>query len=363
MGLPPRAYQRFRAAAARGDHREVLATGEPVLAALLAEPRTAGWAPAVALAVARSLTEVERYTDAVRWLEYGLGTLPGTPAERELRHGHHEHRLLAELYLLVGAWDRAADYLAWLARPDQPVDSRLAATRGQAAMAGARGELDAAQWLLNAAADLARRARSRVVEAIVAGDRALTLVAADRLPEAVRVADEVLPALAAPGRAPAQRWANGQAAAVATTIARASAETGDVATAERLLLDAAAPTAATRRTYAAAHLELARATVWRVEGDLDPAEPAVLGALEQFDVLGTTPAAALAALEAGRLAEARGHGRSAHGRYDRAAAELAGLGLRRPWSEAERRRRALAVDLGHGTGPDRPARGAGAADP
>lgn len=319
----------------------MLGTGESLLATLAAEPRTAGWGPAVALAVARSLVEVERYPAAIGWLEYGLTGLPGTPSERELRHGHHEHRLLAELYLLVGDWDRAVAYLAWLARPDQPLDSRLAATRGQATLAAARGDLDGAHWLLNTAAGLADRARSRVVEAIVDADRALALGAADRVPEAVQVLDRVLPALAAPGRAPAQRWANGQAAAVATTIARLCAEAGDVDTARRLLVVAAPPAAATRRTYLAAHLDLARATVGRVSGELDRAEPLALGALEQFDVLGTAPAAALAALEAGRLAERRGHHVSARARYERAAADLAGLGLRRPGAEAEHRRRSL----------------------
>jgi hypothetical protein len=339
--FPPRGYQRFRAAAGRGDHRVVLGTGESLLATLAADRRTSGWGPAVALAVARSLVEVERYPAAVGWLEFGLAGLPGTPSDRELGHGHHEHRLLAELYLLVGQWDRAAAYLAWLARPDQPLDSRLAAGRGQATLAVARGDLDGARWQLDTAAELARRAGSRVVEAIVLADRALALGAGDRVPEAVRVADEVLPALAAPGRSPSQRWANGQAASVATAIARLSAAAGDVATARRLLAVAAPAAAATRRTYAAAHLDLARAAVGRASGRPDRAEPPALGALEQFEVLGTAPAAALAALEAGRLAEARGHHVSARAHYERAAAELAGLGFRRPWVEAEHRRRSL----------------------
>ncbi len=344
MGLlPPRAYLRFRAAAGRGDHRNVLATGEPLLATVAGDPATAGWAPAVALAVARSLVQVERYPAAIGWLEYGLAALPGTPSARELRDGHHEHRLLADLYLLVGRWDRAAEYLSWLARPDQPLDSRLAATRGQVALAAAGGDFDAAQWLLNAAADLGRRARSQVIDAVVAADRAVVLAAQGRLREAVALADEVLPSLGAPGEGPAQVWANGQAVAVATTIARLSAQAGDTATAERHLLDATAPAMASRRTYATAHLDLARATVWRVEGELDRAEPAGLAALEQFDVLGALPAAGLAALEAGRLAEVRGHLQTARARYDRAAVDLAAVGLRRDGAVAEERRRALAV--------------------
>ena len=89
--------------------------------------------------------------------------------EHELRGAHWFHRALADLYVLLGRWDRAAMYLDWLSRPEQPIESRLAATRGRLFLDASHGRFDDVPFLINAAADLARRSRSEVAEAVVAG--------------------------------------------------------------------------------------------------------------------------------------------------------------------------------------------------
>jgi hypothetical protein len=327
MALPSPAYLRLRDAFGRGDHREVLAEGERLVALLDADPGQRGHLPAAMVMVGAALVQVEHYREAVPWLEQGLVRLPGTPAERDMAGGHWFHRTLADLYLLLGRWDRAAAYLDWLAWPEQPMDSRLAAARGQAALANASGAWDRAHWLLNTAADLARRSRSNLLLALVEGDRAMLLAAQGRLREAVECADTVVPSLAAPAPGPQQAWANAQATAVYSTIARHLAHEGDIMTAERYLLEAAMTPADRRRVYGTAQLNLARATAWREEGDLARAGVPLREAIAAFEALGAAPASAVAAVEDAHLARALGLADSAKARHERALVALHDLGM------------------------------------
>lgn len=343
MALPPAGYLRLRAAFLRGDDRTVLAEAGALHARLVADPRGRGWAPGVEVLVGGTLAREEHHAEAIAWLEHGLHTLPGTPAARDLGGGHHEHRLLAELYLLTGRWDRAEAYLDWLGLPDQPLESRLASLRGRAGLAAARGDLETAPWLVNAAADLARRSQSRLYTSLVDGDRALVLAAAGRLGEAVVLAREVLPRLSAPAPGPTQAWANAQAVAVATALARRAVDAGERDLAGHLLAGAAVPARRSGRAHLAALHDLASAALARLDGRWEVAERAVAGATEHFDRLGALPASALAHLEAARLAEARGFGESALALYRRASGELSALGMVREASEADRRVRMLAA--------------------
>jgi tetratricopeptide (TPR) repeat protein len=336
------AFRDLRFAFERRDYREVLATGEAAVAALEADPRQGDFVPGAMVLIGGALLSVEHYSDAVAWLEQGLVRLRDTASEHELRGAHWFHRALADLYVLLGRWDRAAVYLDWLSRPEQPLESRLAATRGRLFLEAARGRFEDVPFLINAAADLARRERSEIAEAVVEADRAMALAAQGRLREAVTFADDVTSRLAAPASDDRQRWANQQAAALLTTLARLLAESGDLMTAERYLLEAAVPSTQARRSYAIAQLELARSVVWREEGDLDRAEEPVRAAVDQFAALDTLPAVAVARLAEARLADARGHAIGAHALYNRAIEELAALGLRREQAEAARRLAALA---------------------
>jgi ATP/maltotriose-dependent transcriptional regulator MalT len=338
------AYRDLRFAFERHDYREVLATGELALSTLESDPKQQQFAPAAMALIGGALASVEHYSDAVAWLEQGLARLPGSASERELGGGHWFHRTLADLYLLLGRWDRAAPYLDWLARPEQPHESRLAATRGQTFLATCRGRFDDATFLVNTATDLARRARSEIAEAVVEADRALVLAAQGRLREAVDHIDEVSGRLSAPASDERQMWANQQATVVLTTLARLLAEAGDLMTAERYLLEVSVPAAQARRTYSAAQHELAKSVVWRQEGDLDRAEPPVRAAIEQFEALDTLPAIGVARLAAAKLAEARRHHVAARSLYERAEAELGGLGLVREAAESRGRLAGLGQD-------------------
>jgi tetratricopeptide (TPR) repeat protein len=337
MPVAGSAFRDLRFAFERHDYREVLATGEATVALLENDARQREFVPGAMVLVGGALLSIEHYRDALAWLEQGLVRMRATASEHELRGAHWFHRALADTYLLVGRWDRAAAYLDWLARPEQPPESRLAATRGQVFLAASFGRFDEVPHLVNAAADLARRARSEVTEAVVEADRALVLAAQGRLREAVHFADRVTPRLAAPAADDRQQWANQEATVLLTTLARLLAETGDLMTAERYLLEAAVPVAQSRRTYATAQYELARSVVWREEGEHERAEPPVRAAVDQFTALDTLPAVAVARSAEAKLAHARGHLIAARSLYERALAELTDLGL--PREQAETRRR------------------------
>jgi hypothetical protein len=334
-------FRDLRFAFERRDYREVLATGEDAISALEGDTKQQAFVPAATVFIGGALLSVEHYRDAVAWLEQGLGAMRDTASEHELRGAHWFHSALADTYVLLGQWDRAALYLDWLALPEQPLDSRLAATRGQLFLAAAHSRFDEAAFLVNAAADLARRARSEVAEAIVEADRALVLAAQGRLREAVVHADDVAGRLGAPAGDDRQQWANQQATVLLTTLARLLAEAGDPMTAERYLLEVAVPAAQSRRSYASAQHQLACSVVWREGGDVERAEAPALAAVEQFNVLDTMPALAVARLAEARLADTRGHTVAARALYDRAMDELGALGLRRESADALRRRRAL----------------------
>jgi hypothetical protein len=335
--IPGRPYRDLRTAFERGDYDEVMRTGQWAVSVLDADPGQQGYAPAALLVVGATLTERERYVEAIAWLEQGLARLAGTASDRELGGGHWHHRLLAELYLFTGRWADAHRYLDWLARPEQPLDNRLAATRGLAGLAAAHGRFDDAHLYVNTAADLARRAHSTQLAAMVEADRALVVSAQGRLHEAVRFADEVAPALSARSRGPTQQWANAQAAALLTTLARRLAEGGDPMTAQRYLIEAVVPVEATGRAYWAAHLDLARGVAWRESDEIGRAEPVTLRALSEFNRLGAHPAAAQARLDEAKLAEAMGHELSARQLYRSAVTELESLGLPREAADARRR--------------------------
>jgi tetratricopeptide (TPR) repeat protein len=343
------AFADLRFAFERHDYREVLATGEAAVATLDRDAGQREFVPAAMVLIGGALLSVEHYRDGVAWLEQGLVRMPGTASDHELRGAHWFHRALVDSYLILGRWDRADPYLEWLAQPDQPLESRLAATRGRIYLDAARARTDNLAFLLNAAADLARRARSEVAEAVVEADRALALAAQGRLHEAVACADSVTPRLAAPGRDDRQQWANQQATVLLTYLARALAEAGDLMTAERYLLEVAVPVSQSRRSYADAQYELARSVVFREEGDLERAEPAARAAVEQFAALDTLPALAIARLAEARLAERRGHLVAARSSYGRAVAELAALGLAREHRQAVAHLRHLPAATALGT--------------
>jgi hypothetical protein len=323
--FPGKAYRQFREAFRRGDHRVVLTGGEQLLSTVRAAPGQAAFVPSVMVMVGAALVLEERYGDGVVWLEQGLVRADEAPLDPHLGQELWFHELLVDTYLLLGRWREATPYLDWLAEPDRRIESRLAATRGQLALATLTGHFERAHWLVNTAADLARRVHSNLGEALVEADRVMLLTAQGRLGEAVLGADTVGPNLARPGVSSTQVWANSQATMMYTLLARHLAVAGDLMTAERYLIEGAPAAAATRRTYCSAQVLLARSVVWREEGELAAAEPPARDAVHAFDALGAGPAAAIARREQAELARRLGLVESARQLATRAQTDLRAL--------------------------------------
>jgi len=333
--IPVPAYRAFREAFRRGDHLTVLGTGQPVLDELDADERQRGLIPAVLLMIGATLAADERYADAAAYLEQGLARLPGTESRRDVGDGDRYALTLVDLRLLLGRYQEAWALVEVLAEPARPPETRLGATRAQLAIMATFGDFETALQLLNTAAGLADRLRSRQLAAMVDGDRAVVLAIQGRVIEAAAFADQVLPSLAHPAPGPLPAWSAAQAVTVATTVARHAATAGDAMTAERMLFLAAEPAGRTGRRFDQAQLELARGVVWR-EGDrAGDAETALIEARRQFLALDCAPAAAMAQREEARLAATRGLTASARPRFERARDEFAALGLAREVSELD----------------------------
>jgi len=243
---------------------------------------------------------------------------------------------LLEVELRLGRYADVVARVPRLTDPTHQPEVRFAATRAHASVLAAQGQFEGAHHLLNTAGGVASRIRSRFRLALVEGDRAILLATQGRLLEAITAADRVLAALIRPPVGEYQQWSTAEGAAIALTVSRAASSGGDHLTAQRMLL--LGTTAATQvgGPYLAAHLDLARGVFWLLERDLDAAEASLVSAGRQFGVLGCAPAVALATLEQGRLAHARGLVRSARPLYQRALDDFRRLGQPREVNELTR---------------------------
>ncbi len=333
MALPTAAYRRYRDAYLRGRHDTVLAEGDRLAVALGEDPDQRGWVPAVVLMHGAVLAAEDRFAPACDYLEQGLAMLPGTESERETKRGDSYDLTLVQCQLVLGRYDEALGRLTALEEPDRPVETRLGAIRARAQVAAARGDDEQAHWLLNAATNLAARMRSRFSMTLVDADRALLLAGSGRLHEGVRLADSVLGPLIRPGVGTHATWAASEAAALALTLCRLTADRGDLATAERMLLAGAAAADRVQRPFLDAHLDFAISVLWRQKGAYLQSEPLLGDALGDFVRLGCRPAAAAGHLAAGHLAWARGMHAAAVPLYQQALAEHRDLGHRRDVAE------------------------------
>lgn len=329
--IPPPSYRAFREAYRRGDTTTVLGTGQPVLDELAAAGgETATMAPAVLVMVGAHLARTERLVDAIAYLERGLDQLPGSAAQREVGGGDWYAVLLVQLYLVVGRYRVAWPLIQRLIEPDRRLETRLGATRAQVAVSAAFGDYEPAYQLLNTAAGLAERMRSRQQATMVTGDRAVVLALQGRTVEATGFADSVLPQLSRPTPGPLGAWAAAEAVTVATTVARRAADHGDLMTAQRLLFGAGELTGRTGRTLDEGQLALARGVVACRMGDPAAAEGPLAEARRIFQTVGCAPLAAQAQWEEALLAQARGLSSSSTPLFQRATDGFAALGLPPP---------------------------------
>jgi tetratricopeptide (TPR) repeat protein len=381
----PTAFIWFDRAYQRGDHLTVLTDGDRVATELDAAGER-DLVPEVLARVGAVHAAQERYEPAIGYLEQALAmaaelapppsvaptgppptaaptpppslpsglpgapTMPGAPggaggmpmsttAKRAARVANRLdgfELVLLDVDLRTGRYEDVLARATRLVDPTHQTDVRFAATRAHAAVLGTRGQAESAHHLLNPAAGIASRLRSRFRMALVEGDRAVLLANQGRLLEAITAADRVLPSMIRPAVGSTQLWSNADGASIAFTVSRAASLRGDHLTAQRMLV--LGTTAAERAggEYLQAHRQLAQGAFWLLEHQLDAAEAALIDAAHRFGVLGCTPALAIATMEQGRLAEARGLARSAGPLYRRALEDLRRLGHSREVGELNR---------------------------
>ncbi len=353
--IPAPPFRQLRVAFDRGDADGVLGRAQWVLDQIEGDPDQQELVPAVLLLTGATLAGLERYPDALAYLERGRTLAGDGPMlTREIGTGESFWLIELDLLLLTGGFRPAWDLVVALSEPDRAVESRLAATRAHVALATAFGDFDRAYQLLNTAAGLAVQVRSRPQELVVDGDRAVVLARHGRIVEATAFAERILPRLSQPGPGARMAWTMAQAVTVATAVARAAAAQGDGTTAERLLamLSPVAANGGSGRTYDTGQFALARGAVWRDTGHAVEAEEPLGTARRLFLSLGCAPAAAQAQLEEARLAGLRGYAASARPLYERARGEFSALGLPREVAEIDTWLRAPA---GGGAEPGPPA--------
>ncbi len=244
--------------------------------------------------------------------------------------------LSLEIAIQTGRYDDALAALTPLLEPSQAVTTRFTATRAQAAITSARGDDEAAHYLLNTAAGLANRVPSQFRSALVEADRAMVFAGQNRVHEAVTIADKVLAQLVRPISGEYQLWAASEAAAVALTLSRRAGRDGDLLTAQRLLRVGEGAAQSVGRHHLAGHVALARGVGLGAERHYDAAEESLLVAMGLFNTYGYRPAATHCLFEQGRLAHERGLVRSALPLYQRALVEYADLGLPREVRQVRR---------------------------
>lgn len=334
--VPPRSYRDLLDASRRLDHARVLTRGEEVLAEVSSDPADTDLVATTLIIVGRSLARLERWPEAVTWIEQGLARLRPGSRTREFADGDPDRLLLVDLQMRLGRWSDAMAGVQELEQPGHRLEIRLGATRARIALATTQSDFATAHQLLNTASDLARRGNGRILAAMVEGDRALVLAAQGRFVEAVGFVDAAVPRLVGAGSSPEQQWANAQAVAVLTGLARLLGQGDDPSDAERMVSLARDPVARIGDSFWTGQLELATSAVKRREGDLDMAEALAQHATQRFSHLGAAPSLALAHLEQARLAEAREWTVSARALYERAGREARTLRMAHEAAEARR---------------------------
>lgn len=338
MRIPPPTSTRLVTAGRRGDHLVLLAEGDAGIAELAANPDTVDLAGEVACLLGGVHAAQERFAVGASYLEYGLTALEasrddgGAPSPTDDWYA----LVLLDLLLRLGRYDDALGRITSLLEPDRGLDTRFAATRAQASIAAARGDYETAHFLLNTATGLALRIRNRFRSALVDGDRAILLATQGRLYEGIGLADRVLTSFVRPPIGDYQHWGNAEGAAIALSISRAAANTGDQLTAQRMLIQGTTAAERVGTGYVKAQLDLTRGVFWSTERKADAAEAALLEAQHAFNLLGCAPAVATATLEQGRLAQRRGLYLSAEPLFRRAFDEFRAIGHAREMGEIRR---------------------------
>lgn len=324
----PLAYRRFVDHCRNQPAEASIAEARWLAPQLAADPELSGFVPGVILRAGGLLAGQESFVEARQFLREGLEMLPGSASERELAGGAEATITLLGVLLVTGDLTEAWHHAGWLTEPHNTVESRLAGTRAQAAIRAAGGDSEIAFHLVNTAAGLALRCRSRLWSAVVETDRAMVLAGAGRVGEAVHLVDDVLDKLSVRVHGRHGVVATSQAAAAASAVAIAAANGGDVATARRLAEAALAASVASGRSLARGEADLAVAAAARAGGHLRGAEQSAFDARQRLSDLGAVPLAAAALRERAAIAWYGGSTEAAVDLATQAVRELEPTGYR-----------------------------------
>ncbi|MCC5954030.1 MAG: hypothetical protein JJU45_18190 [Acidimicrobiia bacterium] len=342
MTSPPPAVRQVLQWERNGRTDLLVHQGPDVAASLGSADDTRRWVPTVVLATGAALASSDSLSTARRWLTEGL-TMCAAPIDPEgsadgARVTTDRYELtLVEILLHQGVFAEASQRVATLAVADRAIETRFAATRASAHLHLLAGDAGRASFVLNTAAHLAERCRSRFGLGLVEADRAVVLAGGGRATEAVQVLLGVADDLTSMRSGPTAAQARATAAVACATVARAAADTGDLFDAQQLLATASraaqlsnqlAPSPTHGVSMATqAHVYLGAAALARAEGDTHRAAQLASDARRAFTDTGGRPGAAMASRELGVLALHAGRLASAGPLLELASREFAALGL------------------------------------
>jgi tetratricopeptide (TPR) repeat protein len=337
-------YHRLLEAIAHGEQDRALHLADALLAEAAADADRRRWIPATQLALGSLHADAERFELAAVMLHEGLGALADTGTAHLVPDADWYVLRLVDVELQLGRYAAAATRLPPLLEPTRAVETRLGATRVEVQLAITLGDFERAHHHLNTAAGLAERARNRFLGALVDADRAMLLAVQDRGHEAMANADRVLPSLAGPGSSPFTVWANRQAVACASLLARRASFAGNASHANRYAAVAAEVAPRTRSMLSRALANQALAAAAMVDGRREEADALLLDAIAGLQRLGTVPATADAVADRGRLALATGLTSTARPVLEHALSLYAGIGQRSGAAEVRRLLERLPAD-------------------
>lgn len=303
----PAPYRRHRGAYRRGDHGWLLAHSPGTLEALGPDGALGRWGAGVVLRYGAALARHQHLVAAGDELAAGLGSAPGSLAERDLAPLSQWALMLVEVWLLGGRFDRAGRLADTLWQGQHSAGVRLGAARALAATHRQRGDIAGAhQWLDLAAGSISAGAGS-LNRSLVLADRTMVVAADGRSSEAATMAFAVVEHLDS-HRNPLAR---DHAAVTAATVSLTAAHHGDLWSSGQLLQCAATRHRLSHRPVTQALVDLATSANLRLSGDVTgAARPAELAARAAGGA-GAEPLRAVAIREQALVAAAVGQTRSA----------------------------------------------------
>ncbi|MEZ5206045.1 MAG: hypothetical protein R2690_03460 [Acidimicrobiales bacterium] len=347
MPVANAAFDAYREAYLRRDATTVLRDGDDLAVTLAEAPWSRFLVPAVIVLQGSTMgmrPDLVPPGEAIRYLSQGIsladhlidepdGDAAASGLDKALGPIDPFRMELMQLLLVVGRYDEAHALASTLQEPTHGAVARLAGLRTHAAVSAVRGEHELAHQVLNAAASLSERMRSRFARMLVDVDRSVLLGTQGRLGEGIALFDNLTRVLSRRSAGSSGAWADTVAAAGALTLSRFAAETGDPVTAERLIYPGAAAVSDTTDPYWKAQLDLSLSVLFWAQRRFDDAVELCREARAGFEGGAYLPGAAQAVMHEGRLAWSQGFTAVATPLLELARHQLVALGHHREPSQ------------------------------